>query len=65
MLPHFLVAKEHGLQQVLPKTISLTRAFWLMVHSDMKDLARVRTVSNYIVSAVRDAHDLFLPNFTS
>ena len=61
MLPHFLVAKEHRLQRILPESISLTRSFWLIVHSDMKDLARVRTVCDFIVNEVRAAHDLFLP----
>ncbi len=61
VLPHFMAAKEHRLQQILPEAISLTRAFWLIVHSDMKDLARVRTVSDFIVNEARAAHNLFLP----
>ena len=62
VLPNFMAARESRLQRVLPSSITLTRSFWLIVHSDMKDLARVRTVSEFIVREVRAAHDLFLPS---
>ena len=62
VLPKFMAAKEARLQQVLPSEIMLTRSFWLIVHSDMKDLARVRTVSEFIVREARAAHELFLPS---
>ena len=62
VLPNFMAAKEPRLQRVLPSVVALTRSFWLIVHSDMKDLARVRTVSEFIVREVRAAHDLFMPS---
>ena len=62
VLPKFMAAKEARLQQVLPSEIMLTRSFWLIVHSDMKDLARVRTVSEFIVREARAAHEFFLPS---
>jgi DNA-binding transcriptional LysR family regulator len=64
VLPNFMAHLDPRLQRVLPETISLTRSFWLIVHSDMRDLARVRVVSEFIVREVRSARNIFLPSKT-
>jgi len=59
VLPDF-VARDHlGLQQVLPDEFSLTREYWLAIHPEMINLARVRAVIDFIVESVRSEADLF------
>jgi len=61
VLPLFMATQEKRLRRVLPETISLTRSFWLIVHSDMRDLARVRIVSDFITREVRLSRKAFIP----
>ena len=60
MLPAFIAQNHAQLQPVLPDEISARRSFWLTVHADLRDLARVRTTCDFIESAVRMARDQFL-----
>jgi DNA-binding transcriptional LysR family regulator len=60
VLPCFLVAGDARLARVLPG-VELTRSFWLLVHSDMRDLARIRVTADFIADEVRRAKALFLP----
>jgi DNA-binding transcriptional LysR family regulator len=60
MLPAFIAQNHAQLQPVLAEEIAARRAFWLTVHADLRDLARVRTTCDFIESAVRMARDQFL-----
>jgi len=60
MLPGFIAQNHAQLQPVLPDEIAARRSFWLTVHADLRDLARVRTTCDFIESAVRIARDQFL-----
>ncbi|MFD2248670.1 DNA-binding transcriptional LysR family regulator [Pseudochelatococcus lubricantis] len=60
VLPCFLAAGDSRLVRVLPD-LQLTRSFWLLVHSDMRDLARIRVTADFIADEVRRAKSLFLP----
>ncbi|MBB3809392.1 LysR family transcriptional regulator [Pseudochelatococcus contaminans] len=60
VLPCFLVAGDTRLVRVLPE-VGITRTFWLLVHSDMRDLARIRVTADFIADEVRKARGLFLP----
>jgi DNA-binding transcriptional LysR family regulator len=60
ILPAFMASSQPGLVQVLPETVSLTRHFWLVVHADLKDVARVRTTADFIVREVKAARALLL-----
>ena len=40
--------------------MSLTRAFWLITHADLKNLARVRVTTEFIVGEVKAARRAFL-----
>jgi hypothetical protein len=44
---------------VLPESVSITRSFWLLVHADLKDVARVRAVVDFIVREAK-AHRALL-----
>src|SRR5699024_9525553 len=54
VLPHFMAARRSELAPVLP-TIQLTRTFWLIVHAELKDVARVRAMVDFLVREVKAA----------
>jgi DNA-binding transcriptional LysR family regulator len=60
VLPDFIAAAEPGLLRVLPGQVGLTRAFHLLTHADLKNVARVRTVADFVVEAVREARREFM-----
>lgn len=60
MLPGFIAANHAQLQPVLVNDVVIRRAFWLTVHADLRDLARVRETSAFIEEEVRKERDLFL-----
>ncbi|MDB5366873.1 MAG: LysR family transcriptional regulator [Rhodospirillales bacterium] len=48
ILPHFLVAGIEGLVPVLPGRVHLVRTWWVTVHEEQKDLARIRLAIDFI-----------------
>lgn len=61
MLPAFIAAGEPDLVQVLPEEVTITRSFWLIVHEDLRSLARISMTADYIADLVRREQALFLP----
>lgn len=59
VLPGFMAQGQPGLVQVLPQTVSIQRSFWLVVHADLKDVARVRKTVDFIVKEVKAARAMF------
>jgi len=59
VLPDFIAAKEPGLRRVLPDLVGLTRSLWLVTHQDLKALARIRTVTDFMVEQVKGARAVF------
>lgn len=59
VLPDFIAVKQPGLVRVLPDAVHLERSLWLVVHADLKALARIRVVTDMIVASVRADRDLF------
>ncbi len=62
VLPTFIAARDPDLVAILADKIMLVRSFWLIVHSDMRDLARIKTVSDFVAGDIRDKRDIFLHN---
>ena len=60
MLPAFIASNHAQLQPVLAEEVATRRAFWLTVHADLRELARVRETSAFIEEEVRRDRDLFL-----
>jgi molybdate transport repressor ModE-like protein len=58
-LPHFMATTHPELRPVLPHEISISRTFWLLMHADSKDLARIRAVADYIYETVEKERALF------
>jgi DNA-binding transcriptional LysR family regulator len=61
VLPHFMAAGRPELVPVLPE-IQLTRTFWLIVHAELKDVARIRAAVDFLVRETRAARAIFLPD---
>jgi DNA-binding transcriptional LysR family regulator len=61
ILPHFMAVQQPLLLPVLPNTVSIVRSFWLIVHADLKEVARIRATMDFIVREVRTARAHFLP----
>jgi DNA-binding transcriptional LysR family regulator len=61
VLPHFIASACPDLARVLPH-FSITRSFWLLMHADSKDLARIRAVADFIYAAVERDRALFEGN---
>ena len=44
----------------MAEEVSLTRSFWLLVHADLKDVARVRAIVDFLVRETKQARGLLL-----
>ncbi|HEX8569788.1 MAG TPA: LysR family transcriptional regulator [Caulobacteraceae bacterium] len=62
VLPHFIAVQHPGLERVLPDKVSMTLSLWLLTHADLKTIARVKAVSDFLVEEVKKAKDVFLPD---
>jgi DNA-binding transcriptional LysR family regulator len=61
VLPCFLADGDERLVRVLPGDVALTRTFWMVVHSDMRNLARIQVTCDFISEEIRRQRDRFLP----
>jgi DNA-binding transcriptional LysR family regulator len=59
VLPAFLAGEEAGLVRVLPGEVRLTRSLWLIVHEDLKGLARIKAALRFIREEVEAAEPIF------
>lgn len=59
VLPDFMAAEDADLVPVLAGQIELTRTFWLILHADLRDTARVRAVADFIAERVEAERELF------
>lgn len=60
ILPTFMAANEPDLVHLFPDKVSLTRSFWLIIHSDMRKLVRIKTVSDFIAREIRSNRAKFM-----
>jgi DNA-binding transcriptional LysR family regulator len=61
VLPCFLADSDERLVRLLPKEVRLMRTFWMIVHTDMRNLARIRVTSDFVAEEVRKVALRFLP----
>jgi DNA-binding transcriptional LysR family regulator len=61
ILPCFMADHEPRLVRLLPEQVRVFRSYWLVVHSDMRELARVAATARFIANQVQAARRLFLP----
>ena len=55
VLPCFLAQRVPGLVRLLPQQASISRTFWLVVHRDVRQLARINRFLGWLDLAIRDA----------
>jgi DNA-binding transcriptional LysR family regulator len=60
ILPRFMGLPDPRLKRVLADEVRLIRSFWLIVHADIRDLARIRYCSDFLTEEVRAQRQLFL-----
>jgi DNA-binding transcriptional LysR family regulator len=56
----FMAANDPQMVAVLPDQILVQRSFWLMVHEDLRDVARVDAVCQFITRLLRDNETLMM-----
>lgn len=61
ILPCFMAVRQPGLRRALAGEVALTRSFWLIVHSSLRELPRVRVTADFIADEVKAVQELFLP----
>ncbi|WGD49126.1 LysR family transcriptional regulator [Bradyrhizobium sp. CB1650] len=59
VLPYFMASDYPQLVPVLRDEVSIIRTFWMLMHADSKDLARIRAVADYISEIVERERALF------
>lgn len=59
ILPRFVALQHPELQCILPDKVNFRRSFWLSVHADLRRLARIRAICEFIVSEMTTALELF------
>jgi DNA-binding transcriptional LysR family regulator len=62
VLPYFVAAADSRLIQIMPEKATFTRSYWLIVHADLKDIARIRATMDFLVREVKAARQEFLPD---
>lgn len=59
ILPCFLADGDPGLQRFLPDDVDIQRAFWLVVHRDMRGIARIRLFIAWLDDLVASLRPFF------
>jgi DNA-binding transcriptional LysR family regulator len=59
VLPYFMCASQPNLVRILPSDIRIFRSYWLVIHSDLRELPRVRATADFIIDSVRNDSQLF------
>ncbi len=53
ILPKFLASQKPDLVEILADDIEVTRSFWMSIHEDVKDFARIRLMSDFLVDLIK------------
>ncbi len=61
ILPCFMADTRAGLVRVLVDAVSITRSYWLLTHTDMADVRRIRVAMDFIRTCVQDWHQRLRP----
>ena len=61
VLPDFMAAGDPRLVPVLRRDVELVRSFWLIVHADLRDVARVRATVDFHVREAKAARAILMP----
>lgn len=56
----FMAKREPALQEILPEQTSIDRSYWLVVHEDLRHVARVDAVCRFLTQILEQNRDLML-----
>ena len=56
---HDYLARDSDLVRVLPE-LRAVRSYWLAIHENLRDVARVRAAADFLTEAVGDAQAAFV-----
>jgi DNA-binding transcriptional LysR family regulator len=56
----FMAQRENRLQVVLPEQISVERTYWLLVHEDLRHVARVDAVCKFLTGLLSENSALMM-----
>ncbi len=60
ILPAFMGQRESGLVPVLPERVSIQRTFWMLMPTEMKDVARMRVAWDFIKAQTQQQDALWM-----
>ena len=60
VLPCFLAGTEPRLKRVLREQVTLTRSFYMITHSEIRNLARIQIARDFIAKEIAAAGSLFI-----
>ncbi len=60
ILPRFMTLGDQRFTPVLSDEVRLVRSFWLLIHEDMRGLARVREMADFVTAITRKERNLFI-----
>jgi DNA-binding transcriptional LysR family regulator len=55
----FSASRQPGLVRVMADTVSIRRTYWLAVHADLRRLARIRAVHDFLLDLVKTSRNQF------
>jgi DNA-binding transcriptional LysR family regulator len=61
VLPCFIAESDERLVRILAHEVAIKRSLWMIVHSDMRDTARVQVTCEFIANEIRHSRNRFLP----
>lgn len=59
VLPYFMANTTPGLERVLPDDVALQRSFYMIIHSDIRNIAPIRITGDFIAKEVALSKDIF------
>lgn len=62
ILPSFIAGEHRDLVRVLPHQVRVIRAYWLVMHSELRAPARARATIEFLHDAIRRDRHLFMPS---
>jgi len=60
ILPAFMGQRERELVPILPERVSIQRTFWMMMPTEMRDVARMRVTWDFIKEQTQHHHALWM-----
>jgi DNA-binding transcriptional LysR family regulator len=60
VLPCFMAGEDRRLERILREHVSLTRSFYMITHSDIRNLARIQITLDFIAKEIASSKGIFV-----